>query len=71
MVLTLLVSAWEMYVDRYDERHTETPVRASKRVDMPGQLHASETASRLVAYSSPYIFWLTVIALSAAILLLQ
>lgn len=57
-------------MDRYDERNA--PLRAGARNlgDLP-ELHASEPMSRLVAYSSPYIFWATVVSLSMGIVLLQ
>ena len=58
-------------MDRYDERHAEMPARASQAGDVPAQLHASESVSRVVAYTSPYVFWVTVAILSMAIILLQ
>ncbi len=45
--------------------------RASEGVAQASELHASEPISRLVAYSSQYLFWGTVVGLSAAIGLLQ
>ena len=55
-------SAWETYVDQYTDRAAR---------DISGEVHASEPLSRLVAYSSSYIFWVTVVCLSTGILLLQ
>lgn len=45
--------------------------KVSEGVAQAFELHANEPISRLVAYSSQYLFWATVIGLSAAIGLLQ
>lgn len=45
--------------------------KVSEGVAQASELHANEPISRLVAYSSQYLFWGTVIGLSAAIGLLQ
>ena len=66
---------------RYDERPTQVQLRAMSGADMGPQidrsvpvdsaLHANETISRLVAYASPYMFWMTVGCLSIAIFIVQ
>lgn len=50
---------------------TDRAIEARGDTVRDSELNASEPMSRLVAYSSPYIFWATVVSLSAGILLLQ
>ena len=74
-------SQWETCVARYDERPAQAQVRVrsgadtvpqmSRGVPVDSALHANETVSRLVAYASPYIFWVTVACLSIAIVVMQ
>ena len=59
---------WEMYVDLYDERQAQAPVSAA---NMPAELQASESFSRLVAYASPYLFWSMVTFLGVGLVALQ
>ena len=54
-------------MDQYNERAVE----ASGDLAVSGEFQASESVSRMVAYSSQYIFWVTVVGLSAGIFLLQ
>ncbi len=54
-------------MDQYNERAAEAP----GDIAVTGDFEVNESVSRLVAYSSPYIFWVTVVALSAGILMLQ
>jgi len=58
-------------VDRYGERRPAARVRATSPGEVPAQIHASESFSRLVAYTSPYLFWAMVGSLTIGILLLQ
>lgn len=55
--LTLTMSAWETYVDRYEESHAEAPTGAPPTADMSEHLHSNEAVSRFVAYAGPYLFW--------------
>jgi hypothetical protein len=57
-----------MYVDLYDEGQAEAPIGA---VNMPAELHASESFSRLVAYASPYLFWSMVTFVGLGLVALQ
>ena len=54
-------------MDTYRERAAQAPGDLTVAADF----EASESVSRMVAYSSPYIFWVTVVGLSAGILMLQ
>jgi len=55
-------------VDLYDERQAQAPVSAA---NMPAELQASESFSRLVAYASPYLFWSMVTFLGVGLVALQ
>ncbi len=59
-------------MDRYEERPARLHGGATAaRSEEHATLHASETVSRMVAFASPYIFWVTVFSLSLGILWLQ
>ena len=58
-------------MDKYGETHPDALLRAARQDEMHTQIHASESISRLVAYTSPYLFWATVGGLTIGILLLQ
>lgn len=59
-------------MDRYEERSARLPASATAaHSDVQATLHANESVSRIVAFASPYIFWVTVFGLSLGILWLQ
>ena len=58
-------------MDRNGERHPAARVRATNPGEVHPQIHASESISRLVAYTSPYLFWAMIGSLTIGILLLQ
>ena len=53
------------------DQYNDSAVEASGDLVVTGDMQASESVARMVAYSSPYIFWLTVVGLSAGIVMLQ
>ena len=58
-------------MDLYDEGQAQARLGTSHTANMPADLQASESFSRLVAFASPYIFWSMVGVLSVGLVALQ